>query len=83
MSINTTRVSAGEALDVLRAGWRAQASGAMKVSYMLHGRPGVGKTQIITQLAAEIGALPVHRYRMRPPRRSWMTDPRVSAEPPT
>ncbi len=31
-------------------------SGQLIASWMLHGRPGVGKTQIITQLAEEIGA---------------------------
>jgi len=49
-------IPAGEALQVLRAGWQAQRAGAMRVSYMLHGRPGVGKTDIVRQLAEEIGA---------------------------
>ncbi|HDR27346.1 AAA family ATPase [Rhodovulum sp.] len=56
MSVNAMIVSAGEALDVLRAGWQAQAAGHMLASYMMHGRPGVGKTQVVEQLAAEIGA---------------------------
>lgn len=56
MSVNATKVSAGEALGVLRAGWRAQAAGQMTVSWMLHGHPGVGKTDIIQSLADEIGA---------------------------
>ncbi|RAP40559.1 ATPase [Rhodovulum viride] len=56
MSVNAMIVSAGEALEVLRAGWQAQQAGQMTASYMLHGRPGVGKTQVIEQLAAEIGA---------------------------
>ena len=55
MAINTTRVSAGEALDVLQSGWAAQSAGHMRVSYMLHGRPGVGKTQVVQQLADQIG----------------------------
>lgn len=56
MAINATSVSAGTALDVLRAGWDAQRTGQMTASWMLHGRPGVGKTDIIQQLATDIGA---------------------------
>lgn len=56
MSVNAMVVSAGEALEVLRAGWEAQRSGQMLASYMLHGRPGVGKTQVVEQLSGEIGA---------------------------
>ncbi|WP_425038626.1 AAA family ATPase [Primorskyibacter sp. S187A] len=56
MSINAQSVSAGEALDVLRAGWAAQAAGTMTVSWMLHGRPGVGKTELVRSLSEEIGA---------------------------
>ncbi len=56
MAINATRISAGAALAVLRHGWAAQAAGQMTASWMLHGRPGVGKTEIVQQLAAEIGA---------------------------
>lgn len=56
MAINATRVSAGAALEVLRAGWAAQRDGQMTASWMLHGRPGVGKTEVIQQLAAEIEA---------------------------
>ncbi|MBY4891353.1 MoxR family ATPase [Rhodobacteraceae bacterium N5(2021)] len=56
MTINATRISAGAALDVLRAAWEAQEAGKMTASWMLHGRPGVGKTEIIQQLATEIGA---------------------------
>ncbi|PIL18050.1 hypothetical protein P775_21755 [Puniceibacterium antarcticum] len=51
--INAATVSASEALETLRAGWRAQLDGGLIASWMLHGRPGVGKTQIIQQLAAE------------------------------
>ncbi|TCP58711.1 MoxR-like ATPase [Rhodovulum bhavnagarense] len=57
MSVNAMTVSAGEALEVLRAGWQAQSEGQMLASYMMHGRPGVGKTQIVAQLAQEKGAL--------------------------
>lgn len=56
MSVNIQPMPAGRALDTLRAGWAAQAAGALTVSWMLHGRPGVGKTEIVAALAAEIGA---------------------------
>ncbi|MEL6979932.1 MAG: AAA family ATPase [Pseudomonadota bacterium] len=56
MGVNATPVSAGEALEALRLGWSAQKSGALVASYMLHGRPGVGKTQIVETLSREIGA---------------------------
>ncbi len=56
MTINAMTVSAGEALKVLLAAWDAQSSGKLTVSYMLHGRPGVGKTQIVQQLSDTIGA---------------------------
>ena len=56
MTVNAMTVPAGDALDVLRAGWKAQRDGALTSAWMLHGRPGVGKTQIVAQLAEEIGA---------------------------
>ena len=56
MPVNAMKVSAGEALEVLLAGWDAQAAGRMTASWMLHGRPGVGKTQLVQQLADRIGA---------------------------
>jgi MoxR-like ATPase len=56
MTVNARKVSAGEALEVLLAGWAAQRDGSMTVSWMLHGRPGVGKTQVVQQLADRIGA---------------------------
>ncbi len=56
MSVNAMRVSAGEALATLRAGWSAQRDGRLTASWMLHGRPGVGKSQVVRQLADEIGA---------------------------
>lgn len=56
MSVNTTRISAGQALDALRAGYTAQAAGQMTASWMLHGRPGIGKTEIVQQLAKETGS---------------------------
>ena len=56
MSINTTPISAGRALEALRTGYAAQQSGKMTLSWMLHGRPGIGKTEIVQQLAEETGA---------------------------
>ena len=56
MTVNAMTVSAGKALKVLLAGWEAQAAGALTASWMLHGRPGVGKTQVVQQLADRIGA---------------------------
>jgi len=49
-------VSAGDALDVLREGWAQQRAGQLTTAWMLHGAPGVGKTQVVSQLAGEIGA---------------------------
>lgn len=56
MSVNAQTVSAGDALDVLRAAWDAQANAALTTSWMLHGKPGVGKTQLVQSLASDIGA---------------------------
>ncbi len=56
MTVNAMTVSAGEALKVLLAGWEAQATGGLTVSWMLHGRPGVGKTQIVQQMADRMDA---------------------------
>ena len=57
MSVNTMPVSTSEAFDVLRHGWEAQRAGGMTVSWMLHGRPGIGKTEIVQQLADQTGAM--------------------------
>ncbi|MEL7343401.1 MAG: MoxR family ATPase [Pseudomonadota bacterium] len=56
MSVNAQIVSAGEALETLLAGWSAQCEGGLTASWMLHGRPGVGKTQLVSELAQRIGA---------------------------
>ncbi|KIN71211.1 AAA family ATPase [Sulfitobacter guttiformis] len=56
MSVNTTPVSAGAALDALRHGFAAQMAGRLTSSWMLHGRPGIGKTEIVQQLANETGS---------------------------
>ena len=63
MAVNTTPISAGEALQALRAGLRAQRAGAMTASWMLHGRPGIGKTEIVQQLAEESGSV-LHDLRL-------------------
>ena len=54
--VNTTPIPAGRAFDVLLAGWQAQAAGGLTASWMLHGRPGIGKTEIVQALADRIGA---------------------------
>ena len=56
MSVNAQTVSAGDALEVLRTAWNAQSNGALMTSWMLHGKPGVGKTQLVQTLASQIGA---------------------------
>jgi len=57
MSINTMPVTTGEALRVLWQGWQAQGAGGLMASWMLHGRPGIGKTDIVQALANRAGAL--------------------------
>ncbi|MDG1116083.1 MAG: AAA family ATPase [Flavimaricola sp.] len=56
MTINTTAISAGQALAALRVGYAAQSAGDLTASWMLHGRPGIGKTDIVQQLARETGS---------------------------
>lgn len=56
MAVNTMPIPAGEALEVLAAGFRAQAAGSMTASWMLHGRPGIGKTEIVQTLADRTGS---------------------------
>lgn len=56
MTLNASVLSAGASLDLLQKGWAAQAAGALTTSWMLHGRPGVGKSQIVQQLADRINA---------------------------
>ncbi|WP_282053099.1 ATP-binding protein [Phaeobacter inhibens] len=55
MTVNATKISAGQALDMLKSGWQAQSRGEMTVSWMMHGKPGIGKTQIAEALARFIG----------------------------
>ena len=57
MAVNTVPVSAGEAYDILLAGWQAQVAGGLTASWMLHGRPGIGKTEIVQALADHTGAM--------------------------
>lgn len=56
MSLNASVLSAGASLDLLQRGWIAQSEGRLIASWMLHGRPGVGKSQVVQQLADQIGA---------------------------
>lgn len=56
MSVNTPPISAGRALEALRLGHAAQMRGDLTASWMLHGRPGIGKTEIVAQLAEETGS---------------------------
>ncbi len=54
--INAPPIPAGQALKLLETGWQAQAAGTLTASWMLHGRPGIGKTEIVQTLAGRIGA---------------------------
>jgi MoxR-like ATPase len=54
--VNAPPIPAGQALRVLEQGWQAQRSGTLTASWMLHGRPGIGKTEIVQTLADRIGA---------------------------
>ncbi len=54
--VNTPAIATGQAYELLKAGWQAQRDHGLYASWMLHGRPGIGKTEIVQQLAREIGA---------------------------
>ncbi|MCH8465541.1 MAG: AAA family ATPase [Roseinatronobacter sp.] len=54
--VNAPPISTGQALRLLQAGWQAQAGHGLRASWMLHGRPGIGKTEIVQALAAGMGA---------------------------
>ncbi len=56
MPVNAMEVSPHDAYEVILEGWIAQKEHGLHQSYMLHGEPGVGKTQIIEKLARDIGA---------------------------
>lgn len=55
MTVNATNISAGQALALLKAGWTAQTRGELIASWMMHGKPGIGKTQIAEGLAEFVG----------------------------
>ena len=55
MAVNTRPISAGQACDVLLQGFRTQAAGGMTASWMLHGRPGIGRTDLVQAVADATG----------------------------
>lgn len=55
MSVNAMTVGAARALEVLKSGWAMQRDAGLAMSWMMHGRPGVGKTQVAEALADHIG----------------------------
>lgn len=61
MAVNTMPVSAGDALNVLKAMWDSGL--ARKIATMMHGEPGIGKTQIAESLARYIGG-PLYDVRL-------------------
>lgn len=61
MTVNTLAINAGDALETLKAGWDSGL--ARRISFMMHGRPGIGKTQIAEALAAYIGG-PLYDIRL-------------------
>ena len=61
MALNTMPVSAGDALNVLKAMWDSGLG--KKISTMLHGEPGIGKTQVAEALARYIGG-PLYDVRL-------------------
>lgn len=61
MAVNTMPVTAGDALSVLKSMWDSGL--ARKVSTMMHGEPGIGKTQIAEALARYIGG-PLYDVRL-------------------
>ncbi|MEM8837823.1 MAG: AAA family ATPase [Pseudomonadota bacterium] len=63
MTVNAMTVSAGSALKTLKAGWAMQNAQKLAFSWMMHGRPGVGKTQVAEALAIHIGG-PLYDVRL-------------------
>jgi SpoVK/Ycf46/Vps4 family AAA+-type ATPase len=63
MAVNAMTVPAGRALKVLKSGWEMQRDHRMAMSWMLHGPPGVGKTQIAEAMAAHLGG-PLYDIRL-------------------
>lgn len=56
MTINTMTVTPGQASKCLEEAWHAQEKFGLMQSHMLHGEPGVGKSQIVIALAKKLGA---------------------------
>lgn len=63
MTVNAMSVSAGGALKILKAGWEMQRTQRLAFSWMMHGRPGVGKTQVAEALAKYIDG-PLYDVRL-------------------
>ncbi|WP_460275523.1 ATP-binding protein [Celeribacter sp. ULVN23_4] len=63
MAVNAMTVPAGRALKVLKSGWNMQVDNGQHMSWMLHGPPGVGKTQIAEAMARHIGG-PLYDIRL-------------------
>ena len=61
MAVNTMPVTAGDALNVLKAMWDSGL--AKKIATMMHGEPGIGKTQIAEALARHVGG-PLYDVRL-------------------
>lgn len=55
-SLNAASLPGSAILDILYEGWKSQSAGGFTASWMLHGRPGVGKNQVVQQLADRMGA---------------------------
>lgn len=55
LAVNTFKASAGQTLAALKQAWDAQKAYGFLASYMMHGQPGVGKTQIAESLARYTG----------------------------
>lgn len=49
--VNTPSIATGQALRLLQAGWEAQHAHGFLASWMLHGSPGIGKTEIVQKFA--------------------------------
>lgn len=63
MSVNAMTVGAARALSILKDGWTMQREQGLAFSWMMHGRPGVGKTQVAEALASHLGG-PLYDVRL-------------------
>lgn len=61
MAVNTMKIKPGDALAVLKTAW--DDPDLRKQSFMMHGRPGIGKTQLAEALAAHVGG-PLYDVRL-------------------